>query len=178
MRTYPNRIAPLPDEAWAGLADDVRSKIITADGQPLNIFATLAHHPALLKRWLVFATHVLSKNTLPERERELVILRIGWLCESVYEWTQHVTIGRACGLTSDELDAIAVGPGDPRWADDDRWLLVAVDDLHRDARIGDPAWAALTTRFSTEQLLDLIFTIGQYNLVSMALNTLGVQLEQ
>jgi 4-carboxymuconolactone decarboxylase len=177
MRTYPERIAPLDGDAWNGVDDDLRAKMLSSGDQPLNIFATLAHHPGLLRRWMVFATHVLSKNSLPPRERELVILRIGWLCESLYEWTQHVAIGERCGLDAAEIDAIAVGPGDPRWGADDRWLLVAVDDLHRDARIGDPAWSALSNRYSTEQLIDIVFTVGQYNLVSMALNTLGVQVE-
>ena len=51
-------------------------------GRVLNIFATLAHHPKLLKRWLVFANHILSKSSLPPREREMAILRIGWLCRA------------------------------------------------------------------------------------------------
>src|SRR5436190_23742181 len=70
-------------------------------GRVLNIFATLARHPKLLKRWLVFGTHVLGKSTLTPRERELLILRIGWRCGSDYEWGQHVVIGRAAGLTDD-----------------------------------------------------------------------------
>jgi hypothetical protein len=46
----------------------------------LNVFTTFAHHPQLLKRWLVFGHHVLALSTFPLRERELSILRIGWLC--------------------------------------------------------------------------------------------------
>ncbi|HEY8492564.1 MAG TPA: carboxymuconolactone decarboxylase family protein, partial [Myxococcota bacterium] len=57
----------------------------------------------------------------------------------------------------------------------DRALLRAVDELHGDAFVSDPTWAALTRHFSTQQILDLIFAVGQYQLVSMALNTLGVQ---
>jgi alkylhydroperoxidase family enzyme len=56
--------------------------------------------------------------------------------------------------------------------------LQAVDELHRDAFITDETWQALSARYDTQQLLDVVFTVGQYNLVSMALNTLGVQLDQ
>lgn len=147
-------------------------------GRVLNIFGTLAHHPALMKRWLVFATHVLRKSTLAPRERELVILRIGWLCRSEYEWGQHVLIGREAGLEDNEIRAIAEGPGAKAWSDKDRLLLRATDELHRDARIADDTWAALEAHLSREQLMDLVFAVGQYNLVSMALNTFGVERDE
>lgn len=147
-------------------------------GRVLNIFATLAHHPDLLRRWLVFGTHVLRKSTLRPRERELVILRIGWLCRSEYEWGQHVLIGRDAGLTDEEIQSIAEGPNQPSWSAQDRLLLQATDELHRDARISDATWGALSEQLSSEQLLDLVFTVGQYNLVSMALNSFGVERDE
>ncbi len=73
--------------------------------QTLNIFGTLAHHPKLLKRWLVFGNHVLAKSTLPARDRELLILRTGWQCRASYEWGQHVIIARAAGITDEEIIA-------------------------------------------------------------------------
>ena len=57
-------------------------------------------------------------------------------------------------------------------------LLRAVDELHADACISDATWAALSQRYKTEQLMDVVFAVGQYNLVSMALNTFGVQLDK
>lgn len=147
-------------------------------GRVLNIFGTLAHHPDLMRRWLVFASHVLRKSTLPARERELVILRIGWLCRSEYEWGQHVLIGREAGLEDDEIRAIAEGPDADAWNRQDRALLQATDELHRDAHISDPTWSALSEFLSTHQLLDLVFAVGQYNLVSMVLNSFGVERDE
>jgi len=131
-------------------------------GRILNIFRTLAHHPALLKRWTVFGNHVLFKSTLPARDREILILRIGWLCRAEYEWGQHVVIGKREGLDDEDIEPFG-GRTD--------------SDVHADAMISDPTWQALSQRYSTKQMLDLVFTVGQYNLVSMALNTLGVQLD-
>jgi alkylhydroperoxidase family enzyme len=146
------------------------------DGTPLNIFGTLAHHPDLLRRWLVFATHVLSKNTLPERDRELLILRTGWNCRSRYEFSQHVVIGRRCGITDEEMDAVKIGPAGT-WSEGDRLLLDAADQLHERSTLDDATWAALTARYSTEQVLDLVATVGNYHLVAMFLNSTGVQLD-
>ena len=146
-------------------------------GPVLNIFRTLAHHPKLLKRWLVFGAHVLAKSTLPPRERELAILRIGWRCRSEYEWGQHAAIGRACGLSDEEVRRTTAPAGAPGWSAFDAAIVRAVDELHDDAFLSDASWQALTAQWSTEQVIDFVFAVGQYNLVSMALNSLGVQLD-
>lgn len=174
------RIAPLSDEQ---MDPETRALLgVTSGGvgggRVLNIFRTLAAHPKLLKRWLVFGTHVLARSTLPARERELVILRVGWLCRSEYEWGQHVAIGRQCGLTDAEIDRIAEGADAPGWSERDRTLLRASDELVRDHFVSDATWAALAREWSTEQLVDLVFAVGQYTLVSMALNSFGVQLDE
>jgi alkylhydroperoxidase family enzyme len=173
------RVAPLADDE---MDDETRALLgaTSSDirrGPILNIFRTLAHHPKLLKRWMVFGAHVLVKSTLPPRERELAILRIGWRCGSEYEWGQHVAIGRATGLSDDEIRRVAKGPEAPGWNTFDAAILRAVDELHDDSFLSDASWNALTAQWSTEQLIDLIFAVGQYTLVSMALNSLGVQLD-
>jgi alkylhydroperoxidase family enzyme len=176
MRISEPRIAPLADDQWSDEAAEVMEPIVAA-GPPLNIFRTLAHHPGLMKRWMVFANHVLGKSTLPPRERELVILRIGYLCRAGYEWGQHVGIARAVGVTDDEIRRVQAGPDGGDWSDLDRALLTATDELHRDSFVSDATWAALSEHLSTEQLMDVVFTVGQYNLVSMALNSFRVQPE-
>ena len=87
------------------------------NGTELNIFATLAHHPRLLKRWSAFGGVLLYGGVLPARERELLILRTGYLCRAPYEWGQHVTIGLAAGLTDDEIARVAAGPDADGWSD-------------------------------------------------------------
>jgi alkylhydroperoxidase family enzyme len=177
MKLSQPRIEPLPEELWDAEAQELLPRA-QMHGRTLNIFKTLAHHPRLLKRWMVFGNHVLFRSTLPPRERELVILRIGWLCEAEYEWGQHVLIGQAAGLTAAEIARIKLGADAAGWSDFDATLLSAVDELHADACISAATWQALATRYNTQQLIDLVFAIGQYNLVSMVLNTLGVQLDE
>lgn len=176
MKLDAPRLKPIPQADWS---DEVQ-KILQPNveqGSVFNIFKTLAHHPDLLRRWLVFGNHVLFKSTLPPRERELVILRIGWLCEAEYEWAQHVKIGKDAGLTDVEIERIKAGPNARGWNEPDTLLLRATDELRRDAFISDATWKGLSAHFDTKQLMDVVFAVGQYNLVSMALNTLGVQLD-
>ena len=159
------RLQPLPPADW----DDETRQIFGDQSKPLNIFATLAHHPKLMKRWLVFGNHVLAKSTLSARDREILILRTGWNCGAPYEWGQHVVIARAAGISDAEIETIAQGTGP------DAELLRAADELHERQTLSDRTYAALAARYDAQQLLDIVFTVGQYHLVSMALNTFRVE---
>jgi len=175
MRLAEPRLAPLSEGEW----DEETDRLLRAGGrEPINIFKTIAHHPKLMKRWLVFGAHVLSKSSLPMRDRELVILRVGWLCQAEYEFGQHTVIGLGSGLDDDDIRRVTEGPDAPGWSDFDATLLCATDELVGDAFITNPTWEALSAHYSVEQRIDLIFCVGQYNLVSMALNSLGVQLDE
>lgn len=169
------RLVPKPEAEWDDETRALLAGNTIGDGQILNIFATIAHHPKLLKRWLVFGAHVLAKSTLPVRDRELLILRIGWRCRSAYEWGQHVVIARRSGITDYEIARVALGPDAPGWEPFDSTLMRAADELHDDSCLSDSTWASLGERYDDQQRLDVIFAVGQYQLVSMALNSLGVE---
>ena len=87
------RLAPLNEKEWDPEVRDLFQKMgYEKDTDLYNVLKTLARHPKLLKRWLPFANHVLFKSSLSPRIREIIILRIGWLCRSEYEWTKNVRI--------------------------------------------------------------------------------------
>ena len=174
IRPTEPRVKPLPFSEW----DEELQKIWKRGKGVINIQRTLAHHPKLLNRWRVFGNHVLLKSSLPFRDREILILRIGWLCGSEYEWGQHVEIGKKTGLTYEEILRIIEGPDAKGWDKFDSTLLRAVDELFYDSFIVDDTWNALAEMYNTHQLMDVVFTVGQYNLVSWALNTLGVQRDE
>lgn len=143
----------------------------------LHIFRTLAHHPGLLEDWLQFGNRILLQSTLPARERELAVLRVGWLCQAGYEWGQHAVIGELSGLTKEEIARVTKGPDADGWSELEMLVLRATDELHTDFFIEDDTWQALVKHFDTKQMLDLVFVVGQYHLVSMALNSAGIQPE-
>ena len=90
-------------------------------------------------------------STLVPWEREILILRIGWLCQAEYEWGQHVWYGGQAGLTDQEMARIKQGPDAEGWSAFDASLVRAVDELHAHAFITDTTWAALTARYTTQQ---------------------------
>ena len=171
------RIPPLAFEDRDQRTNEVLGDLIRTGEEEMRIFTTLAHHPRLLKRWSAFGGALLFGAELSDRDRELLILRVGWLCNAPYEWGQHVIIGRQAGLTDEEIRSIARGPDDEAWSTDDASLLQAADDLHADNRISDETWADLSQRYNKKQLIEICMVVGQYHLVAFTLNSLGVEPE-
>jgi alkylhydroperoxidase family enzyme len=169
------RIPPLPREGRDPRTEELLAGLRRSDGPELNIFATLAHHPRLLKRWSAFGGVLLYGGRLYDRDRELLILRTAWHCQAHYEWGQHVGIALAAGLTDDEIERVADGPDAAGWSAEDAALLRAADELHADSRIGDETWAALAGRYDEQQLIEVCMVVGQYHLVAFTLSSLGVQ---
>ena len=176
MRVDTPRIKPIHEDDWTENQKNAlgQQKI---RGNVANIFRTLANHESLAKRWMVFANHILFKSSLSGRDREIIILRIGWLCKAEYEWGQHVVIGKKEGLSDEEIAAIKEGHAASLWSDHEKLLIKATDELHEDAFVSDETWAGLRSIYSDQQMVDMVFTCGQYNMVSMALNSFGVQLD-
>ena len=176
MRLKAPRIQPLRDDQLSSDQEEALKDF--RPGPVLNIFRTLANAPKALTRFNAWGGYVLSRrNDLPAREREIVILRIGYLCKSGYEWTQHHRIGLREGLSADEIARIKQG-ADAGWSPADAALIRASDELHADQFITDATWAALREHLSEKQCMDVVFTAGQYTQVSMMLNTFGVQLDE
>ena len=169
-------VEPAEDAVGADLAETLK-KTIVKGGEPLNIFRTLAHHPLLLKRFNALGGAFLVHGLLPAREREIVILRIGWNCRSVYEFGQHTLIGRDAGLTDAEIAALtdirAPGP----WSDDDQALIALADELCADDCVSDATFAGLRRRWNDAELVELVMLAGCYRMVSGTLNSLGVEPE-
>jgi 4-carboxymuconolactone decarboxylase len=155
------RILPRPDDR---------------DPPPLNIFRTLARNRGLAKGFLTLGGYLLGDGLLPAREREIVILRVGWRAGSEYEFGQHTAIGSQAGLTDVEIARLSdVGSGE--WSDDDRALVAMADELCDDDLVSAATWQALAARWNEPEMLELVLLAGFYRMVSGVLNSVGVALE-
>lgn len=159
--------------------DLLASMRISADGDDMNLFATLAHHPGLLKRWSQFGGKLLFGGRLSDRDREVLILRTAANTGADYEWGHHRGLGRAAGLTDAEIDALA-GPlteTDSTLTADDLLLVRAADELHAHQVINDDTWQALAESHDEQQLIEVCMVVGQYHMVAFTVRSLGIQLE-
>ena len=177
MRLSKPRIAPLTDQEFTAEQKERLGKAAERTGGVLNIFRTLVRIPDAYRAFNWWGGYVLNRNSLSPRDREIVILRTGWLCKSGYEWTQHHRIGLESGLTAVDIERIKAGAGAEGWTGAERALIAASDDLNRDHFVSNATWAELLNHFSERQCMDVVFTAGQYTQVSMILNTFGIQLD-
>ena len=179
---------------------EILAGALTHDGTPLNIFGVLGRHPKLLKRFNLLGGFLLNKGLVPPREREVVILRIGWNAQARYEFGQHTLIGRRCGLTDDEILSLTRPVEEPDWSAEDRALIALADELADDDCVSDGTWSLLAERWDDAitwyekavtlntwsqlaerwddaELVELLVLAGFYRMVSGFLNSAGVQLD-
>src|SRR5262249_2898421 len=121
---------------------------------------------------------LLGNGTLPARARELVILRIGWLCRAPYEWGEHVELAKRAGISTEEIERVTRGSASDGWNDPNRALLQAVEELFADAMISDATWAVLAHHFDEKQLIELPILVGQYQTVAYFQNSLRLRLQR
>jgi len=165
---------PYPDLTNA--PEDLRA--LAAGLPPLNIFRMLPHAPTFVRGFGQLGTAILSQAALDARLRELIILRVGRQSPAPYEWQQHVPIGRACGVSDDEIAALERGDVTARcFSDRDRLILKLTDELLAAPRASDETLAALRRQFSDREVCEAVFTVGFYMMVARFLETTGVDLE-
>jgi alkylhydroperoxidase family enzyme len=170
------RVSPLPADQWDDAVDHALSGMLPAERRNPeaagNLLATLVRHPKLTRAFLRFNNHLLFSSNLPPRLREVAVLRVAHLHHCEYEWRHHVRMGGDVGLTDDVIDGIQRGEA----TDDlDRAVLRAVDELQDKSNISDETWAVLSDHLDERQRMDLVFTIGCYGALAVAINTFGVE---
>jgi alkylhydroperoxidase family enzyme len=182
------RLAPLPEARWSpqtrALLERTLPRVSSLAGdaapaaaaKPLPILTFIAHHPTLLEPFIEFASALAQRGVLSRRESELIALRVVWRAQSPFEWGHHVAYARAAGMSEAEIARVAE-QGDAPLAPRERLLLRAADELFASQRFRDETWAALRAEFTDAQLVEIPFLAGQYTMLSMVAEGLGVALE-
>lgn len=183
------RLPPVPPGAWPPEMRGALAALVPPnprhplperrDDRPkgLNVLGTLAHHPELTRAYHAFNGHVLFASTLDLRTRELLVLRVAARRDAEYEWLQHKVIATDLGFTTDEIARVAAGADAAGWSPIEAAVVRAVDELLDDARISGPTYATLAEELDARQLLDLVFTVGAYDLLAMAMRTFDVEVD-
>jgi len=189
MTERPVRIPPIPIHEWGNAQKQVLAAFIEQMPEDLQGGAKegetdytglelLLNHPNLAKAFLGYSQWLLQDNELPIRDRELVILRVGFLIKSEYEWAQHVLIAQHEDISDEDIRRVAQGPDAPEWSDKERFLLSAVDDLLESAVVSDKTWKGLVRYYGIHPLMEIMFTAGSYYLMGMVYNTMGAPLNE
>lgn len=175
------RIPLLPRYQWTDDAREVFAVMQGPEGREngprYDFILMLAQHPALTIPFLNYSRYLLLESTLDHRVREIVTLYVAWTCKSEYEWLSHVREGLQRGLEREDFEAVKQGANSPRWSDFERNLLRLVDEMRDSRTISDATWNALSPHFDHRGMMDLVFTVGTYIMLSAIVNGLRVQPE-
>lgn len=182
----PPRILPIYSEEVIKAAQEHTAKLRGASSQnaapvavadiPEMVVTLIGCDADLYERMAAVSVQLLAKSTLPRRDFELVVLRTDWLCQSPYNWGEHVKIAKKFGITSDEIERVTQGSSAFNWSEHERALLKAAEELHENAILSDEAWTILTKSFNEKQLFELIVLVGQFTLVTYVQNSLRLRL--
>ncbi len=156
-----------------------RHALPTQEGRPkaLNALGVLAYHPALTEAFNTFNGHILFSSSISPRNREILVLRVASIRQCDYEWAQHSVLAQDAGLSVEEIKRVASGPDAKGWSDLDRAFIKAVDELIEDANLSDATWAVLADHLDEKQILDLVFTVGAYDLLAMAFRSFHLEID-
>ncbi len=170
------RIPLLPiDEAKKAAAE---MEVPEAIGE-LNVFRVLLRHPKLAKRVNDLLMTLLFAGDLDARLRELIIMRIGWVTGSVYEWTQHWRIALQLGVSESDVLAVRDWRAHDHWSEVDRAILTATDETLSDGAVSADTWARCARLLPSEtEQLELLGAIGCWRMISQLLRSLEVPLEE
>jgi hypothetical protein len=178
----PQRLAPLKksemSEASRDEAEAFRKSTSGMTANPVApgdippMVATMIRHPALWRQHTALAKQLMLNGSLPNRDRELAVLCVGWLWKAPVEWGEHVSIGKKAGLSAEEIERVTHGSDAPGWNAHDRTVVRAVEELHSNAMISDQTWAELAKTYDDKQLIELPMLVGQYVTVAYYQNSL------
>ena len=171
----PPRVEPLQPPYQPDL-QAVFDKIMPPGVPPLTLFTTLARVPRIFERFR--AASLLDRGPVPLRHREILINRTCARCGCAYEWGVHVAFfADRASLTPEQVRATWLDGNDSVWNEEERLLIRLADELHDTATISGELWPALSARFTTEQIFELIALAGFYHTVSFFANGLKLGTE-
>jgi 4-carboxymuconolactone decarboxylase len=166
-----NRFAPL---AWADMTEAQRTMMRhvldgprTSAGGPFNV---MLRSPVMGDHAQELGAQVRFNSSLEPALREMAILMAARHWTSEYEWYAHKRAALAEGLDAGLVAAIAAGERPSRMSANEATLHRFVSELLETKRVGDETFAAAKAAFGEQGVVDIVFTLGYYTLVSMLLN--------
>ena len=175
----PQRIRSLtPDEfddQAKVLVTNLRASLGLSTEQMPAVFGLMLRHPGLFKIQMDMGLQ-LFKGEISPRERELAVLRVGWLCRAPFEWGEHVDIAKSYGITSEEIERVTHGSAATGWTEHEQAILKGVEELLGNQMLSDQTWNVLASSWSEAQLVEFPMLVGQYYATALQQNTLRVTL--
>jgi len=156
---------------------EIFQKVESAGARVLNLYKAVANSPYALRNFMRLGNSLLARTELEPKLRELAILRVAKLCQSEYEWTQHVPIAVEVGVGREQVEAISNWKASAAFSDIERAVLEYTDEVAQDVRGKDETFTTLQKYLSEQSIVELTLSIGYWGMVARVLVPLQVEIE-
>ena len=173
------RVPLLDGDEKPEIADLVKKIRSGRRGNLINVYKLLLHSPPVAENWFNLINTLRWGTELPDRLREIIIIRIGYLNRVDYVINQHVPkLARAEGVTQAECDALAEQAASGFFSAAERAALSYADSMTREINVPEEIFAALSTHFDDREIVELTVLIGAYNMHTRVLQALEIDPER
>src|SRR5258707_14209027 len=142
-------------------------------------FRTVANSPGADRFACSQLMQLLENNKFDTRLRELMIMRIGWVTGSAYEWTQHWRVATTAGIPPEDILAVRDWRNSDRLSPADKAILAATDECLGGKSISDTTWAEVA-KYVTDpgQQVELVIAMGNWMSFSLLFRNLRIPLAE
>jgi uncharacterized peroxidase-related enzyme len=157
-------VNPLTKEQAAPELQDTLAMLASRAGKVPNIFAAMAHRPAVLSAFLPLYKAVVNEGTVEAKYKELAYLRASMVNGCEYCSRAHIASSKGAGVTADQIAALPFYSRSPLFDEKEKATILYADRLTRGAAaIRAPALLELRKYYDDGQIVELTMTICMAN---------------
>jgi len=153
-----------------------KKEFLNAEGGLGGPFGPWIHSPTLGDPAQSLGAAVRFHNHLNPILREIAICVVGAHTRAEYEWWAHSNILRAEGMSDAVIDKIAARETPQFEREDEAAVYAFARELAETSQVSDDTYATARAQLDDASIVDLVITVGYYNMVSMCLNVFEIPL--
>src|SRR5271170_1994921 len=168
-------LLPFVDESQASAKT---REILGNTPRKLNVARMIANAAdAVFQNFSRLGNSLMTRGKLDAKLRELAILRNARVCNSLYEYTQHVPIAKSVGVSEEQLHGVDDWEAAQCFSPLERLVLRFTDEIARNVKGSKATLDALKQHLGPGEIVELIMAIGFWGMVARILETTEVELE-
>lgn len=152
---------------------DTAKHIAERGGRPLDLYRVLGNQPALLHAWIDFASALRYQCETSRALRELIILRIAQVCQSSYQWEQHLSLAQQAGVPDSQINELTTWQTSALFDSSERAALALAEAI-ASCRVDDATHDAASAFFTPAEMIELVLTASFYSMVSRVLDATAI----
>ncbi len=167
-------VNPLTREQASPELQETFEKLAARSGKVPNIFATMAHRPAVLNTFLPLYKTIVNEGTVEAKYKELAYLRVSMVNGCEYCTRAHIASSKRPGVTVEQIAALPFYAHSPLFDEKEKATILYADRVTRGAAaIREPQLEELRKFYDEGQIVELTLLICVANFTNRFNDALG-----